>query len=69
MKYRYKIYLKYIQEREKIMPDYKEMYFTLFREVTKAIEHLQKAQQIVEEMYIESEDNLVLFKEESSDEE
>ena len=51
------------------MPDYKEMYFTLFREVTKAIEHLQKAQQVVEEMYIESEDNLVLFKEESSDEE
>ena len=51
------------------MPDYKEMYFTLFREVTKAIEHLQKAQQIVEEMYIESEDNLVLFKEDKSSEE
>ena len=44
-----------------IMPDYKEMYFTLFREVTKAIEHLQKAQQIVEEMYINSEENLVCF--------
>ena len=43
------------------MPDYKEMYFTLFREVTKTIEHLQKAQQIVEDMYIESEDNLVVF--------
>ena len=43
------------------MPDYKEMYFTLFREVTKAIEHLQKAQQIVEDMYIESEEKLVLF--------
>ena len=43
------------------MPDYKEMYFTLFREVTKAIEHLQKAQQIAEEMYINSEENLVCF--------
>ena len=51
------------------MPDYKEMYFTLFREVTKAIEHLQKAQQIVEEMYMESEDNLVLFKAENTDDE
>ena len=46
------------------MPDYKEMYFTLFREVSKAIEHLQKAQQIVEEMYIDSEDNLIIFKSE-----
>ena len=50
------------------MPNYKEMYFTLFREVTKAIEHLQKAQQIVEEMYMESEDNLVLFTKDNSDE-
>ena len=51
------------------MPDYKEMYFTLFREVTKAIEHLQKAQQLAEEMYMESEDNIILFKEDNSDEE
>ena len=51
------------------MPNYKEMYFTLFREVTKAIEHLQKAQQIVEEMYMESEDNLTLFEKDNSDEE
>ena len=51
------------------MPDYKEMYFTLFREVTKAIEHLQKAQQIVEEMYIESEEKLVLFKDGDLEEE
>ena len=43
------------------MPDYKEMYFTLFREVTKAIEHLQKAQQIVEEMYIDGEEKMVMF--------
>ena len=45
------------------MPDYKEMYFVLFREVTKAIEHLQKAQQITEEMYMKSEDIFVLFEE------
>lgn len=34
------------------MPDYKEMYFTLFRETRKAISILQKAQQLTEEMYI-----------------
>ena len=46
---------------ELIMPDYKEMYFALFREVTKAIEHLQKAQQITEEMYMSSEEKLIHF--------
>ncbi len=34
------------------MPDYKEMYLTLFRSITKAITILQEAQQQTEEMYI-----------------
>ena len=34
------------------MPDYKEMYATLFRETTKAIGILQTAQQQTEEIYI-----------------
>ena len=33
-------------------PDYKEMYFVLFRETTKAISALQEAQQRAEEIYI-----------------
>lgn len=37
------------------MADYKLMYYALFKEVTIAIEHLQKAQQITEEIYIKSE--------------
>lgn len=36
------------------MPDYKEMYQTLFRSMTKAITILQEAQQVTEEMYISS---------------
>ena len=43
------------------MPDYKEMYFVLYREVTKVIEQLQEIQQKTEEMYIQSEDRLILF--------
>ena len=43
------------------MPDYKEMYFTLFREVTKIIDQLQEIQQKTEEMYIDSDDNALLF--------
>ena len=43
------------------MPDYKEMYFALYREVTKVIEQLQEIKQKTEEMYIRSEDRLVLF--------
>ena len=39
------------------MPDYKEMYLVLFRETTKAITALQKAQQTTEEMYITDEEN------------
>ena len=34
------------------MPDYKEMYFKLFRAQTKAIHILQAAQQETEKMYI-----------------
>ena len=34
------------------MPDYKEMYLTLFRSITKAITILQEAQQQTEETYI-----------------
>jgi len=34
------------------MPDYKEMYLHLFREMTRAILILQKAQEQTEEMYI-----------------
>jgi hypothetical protein len=43
------------------MPDYKEMYMTLFRETTKAITILQKAQQKTEEIYIsdDSPDKLI----------
>ena len=43
------------------MPDYKEMYFALYREVTNVIEQLQEIQQKTEEMYILSEDRLILF--------
>ncbi len=38
------------------MPNYKEMYVTLFRSQTKAIDLLQKAQQETEDMYIESDE-------------
>lgn len=34
------------------MPDYKEMYLTLFRSITRAITILQEAQQQTEETYI-----------------
>ena len=37
------------------MPDYKEMYLKLFRETSKAILALQKAQQATEEMYATSD--------------
>lgn len=46
------------------MPDYKEMYLTLFREVTKVIEQLQEIQQKTEEMYMRSEDNMTVFRQE-----
>jgi len=37
------------------MPNYAEMYKTLFRSQTKAIQVLQQAQQTTEEMYISAE--------------
>jgi len=36
------------------MPDYKEMYFALFRATEDAISHLIAAQQACEEMYLQS---------------
>ncbi|MPM19291.1 hypothetical protein SDC9_65712 [bioreactor metagenome] len=46
------------------MPDYKEMYITLFKETTKAISILQTAQQRTEEIYIsdDTENNFILLK-------
>ncbi len=38
------------------MANYKEMYVQLFKETTKAIELLQKAQQQCEELYLNSEE-------------
>lgn len=35
------------------MPDYREMYYILFREMTKAVSALQSAQRQTEELYIE----------------
>ncbi len=35
------------------MPDYEKLYHKLFNDITKAIETLQKAQQDVEEMYLD----------------
>ena len=37
------------------MPDYKKMYFTLFNELTDAIEKLKEAQKRCEELYISCE--------------
>ena len=44
------------------MPDYKEMYVTLYRGVTQAIDTLQQAQQRTEQLYMESEDKPIEFK-------
>lgn len=40
------------------MPDYKEMYLTLFRALEKAVGILIEAQQKTEEMYISSEETV-----------
>lgn len=37
-----------------LMPDYKEMYYTLFRASEKAVNILLEAQQSCEEMYLDS---------------
>ncbi len=52
------------------MPDFREMYVTLFRETTKAIDILQAAQQKTEEIYISSDpsDNLRLLRPEEDEE-
>jgi hypothetical protein len=50
------------------MPDYKEMYFILFRAQTKAIELLQKAQRETEELYIQDKPPLRLLLPETRDE-
>ena len=42
------------------MPNYKEMYFELFREVKKVIEQLQEIQKKTEELYME-ESNVLKF--------
>lgn len=42
----------YILCRGDYMPDFQEMYYTLFRRVTTAISDLQEAQRQTEEMYI-----------------
>lgn len=39
------------------MADYKKMYYTLFNQMTEIIEQLQTAQQVTEEMFIESEES------------
>ena len=39
------------------MPDYKEMYFTLFNKVTEIIEELKNVQAEMEEMCINDEEN------------
>lgn len=44
------------------MPDYKELYTLLFRETTKAILMLQKAQQQTEELYISDDPACKLIK-------
>lgn len=46
--------LEGIQDNEKQYLQYKEMYSSLFQDVTKVIEELQRAQNYAEEMYISS---------------
>ena len=43
------------------MPDFREMYFSLFREMSKAITILQEAQQQTENMYISDDSANQLF--------
>ena len=39
------------------MPNYKEMYLTLFRKISDVIEELEKIQTVTEEIYIETFDD------------
>ena len=43
------------------MDDYKKMYYELFNKITDVIEEWKSIQQKTEEIYIRSEDRLVLF--------
>ena len=43
------------------MPDYKEMYFTLFRATEQAINQLIAAQQACEELYLQDEPPAVIL--------
>lgn len=43
------------------MPDYKKMYYELFRASEEAIQILIKAQQRCEEMYLSAEEPLILL--------
>ena len=43
------------------MPDYKKMYYELFRASEEAIRVLTEAQQRCEELYVSSEDTIVLL--------
>jgi len=43
------------------MPNYKQMYFTLFNAVVNAIDQLENAQQESEDIYIESDDIPLIF--------
>nr|WP_319489702.1 hypothetical protein [uncultured Caproiciproducens sp.] len=51
------------------MPNYKEMYYSLFGDVTRAIGQLQEAQRKTEELYILSEEIpiAIMQKEKSAD--
>ena len=50
------------------MPNYKDMYFTLMRETSKALDLLIDAQKACEELYINSDDaELVLLPKSKSD--
>jgi len=42
------------------MPDYQKMYAALFNQITDTIEHLQKIQQEVEELYISADEPIQL---------
>ena len=44
------------------MIDYKELYITLFRGVTKAINILQESQQKTEDLFMDSEENAPIIR-------
>lgn len=48
------------------MPDYQELYLTLFRATTKAIDLLIQAQQECEERYLSSNDNILTLEREDA---